>query len=193
MTPRQAIAWAELIVAVIIWVLYGWQVANAATGDAALGDALSSAIPYLILAVGASLIAGFGFWVMTRSPVLSSRTAPSPQYDEFGHDSRGEGEFIREIFAVVGGRYRHISPFADEGEAEVWKASGRVGTLVFVGCIGLGLVVFALGFFGVRLWESDWGKVALAVNLLAAAILGGLATHRGLFLSQASARPASAP
>lgn len=191
MTPRRAITWAELVVSAIIWGLYGWQVGKVVTTDTALGDALGLAVPYLVLAVGASLIAGFGFWVMTRSPVLSSRTAPASAFDATAnYDGRGESAFLVETIRVLRGRYRHISPFADLREAEAWTSSRRASAITLACSLGLALAVMGAGSVGVRLWESAGGQVTLAVHLLALVILAALIAHRGLFLSRAS-RPAT--
>jgi hypothetical protein len=191
MTARRAITWAELIVSAIIWGLYGWQVAKVVSGDTPLGDALGSAVPYLVLAVGASLIAGFGFWVMSRSPVLSRRTEPTSAFDATAnYDGRGESAFLVETFRVLTGRYRHISPFADLREAEAWTSSRRASAITLACSLGLALAVMGAGSVGVRLWESTGGQVTLAVHLLALVILAALIAHRGLFLSRAS-RPAT--
>lgn len=191
MTARRAITWAELIVSAIIWGLYSWQVAKVVSGDTPLGDALGSAVPYLVLAVGASLIAGFGFWVMSRSPVLSRRTAPATAFDATAnYDGRGESAFLVETFRVLTGRYRHISPFADLREAEAWTSSRRASAITLACSLGLALAVMGAGSVGVRLWESTGGQVTLAVHLLALVILAALIAHRGLFLSRAS-RPAT--
>ncbi len=190
MTARRAITWAELIVSAIIWGLYGWQVAKVVSGDTPLGDALGSAVPYLVLAVGASLIAGFGFWVMSRSPVLSRRTAPATAFDAMAnYDGRGESAFLVETFRVLTGRYRHISPFADLREAEAWTSSRRASAITLACSLGLALAVMGAGSVGVRLWESTGGQVTLAVHLLAGVILVTLITHRGVFLNRATRQP----
>lgn len=191
MTARRAITWAELIFSAIIWGLYGWQVAKVVSGDTPLGDALGSAVPYLVLAVGASLIAGFGFWVMSRSPMLSRRTAPASAFDATAnYDGRGESAFLVETFRVLTGRYRHISPFADPREAEARTSSRRASAITLACSLGLALAVMGAGSVGVRLWESTGGQVTLAVHLLAVVILAALIAHRGLFFSRAS-RPAT--
>jgi hypothetical protein len=190
MTPRRAITWAELLVSAIIWGLYGWQVAKVVGDGTALGDALGLAVPYLVLAVGAALIAGFGFWVMTRSPVLSSRTAPASAFDATAnYDGRGESAFLIETIRVLRGRYRHISPFAAPHEAEAWTSSKRVSAITLACSLGLALVVMGVGTVGVRLWESTGGQVTLSVHLLAGVILVTLITHRGVFLNRATRQP----